>query len=118
MKKIFLLAIGFLLFASPQVYSTPVLFDSEATFLGSLGTYTTYDFEASSGFPTGSTFNYIGTFDGINFDASTYYNGHYLTQTLTGPISSHTTATIDFSSLSDQPYAIGFYGLDLTLMRA
>ncbi len=81
------------------------------------GLKTTYDFETLTGFPSsGGTFAHIGTFNGVNFDASAFsYSGAISgTQTMTGSNDSFSAANIDFSGVSGNVVGLGFWGLDLT----
>lgn len=109
MKKKFLFFLTFLFFSFSSLYAAPILYNSEADLFANLDRFTTYDFEASSGFYSG----YIGLFDGINFDASIYYSGYYGSQVMTSFSAPNRTAFIDFTVSNIKPNSFGFYGLDL-----
>ncbi len=108
-----------LLFWAGASHAVLITFNDEATFLGAVGSATTYDFETSSGFPAdtnGGTlggFAPIGLFDGINFDASVYESSSTPVgeQSMTGPTGTFSDATLTFSPGTT---GFGFFGLDLT----
>jgi hypothetical protein len=98
------------LLASHGASAVPTTFNNQATFLGALGTTTTYDFETASGFPSSGT--NIGSFDGVNFDALTYTSAQATsgTQTMISSTSTFGTATITFAPGTR---GLGFFSLDL-----
>lgn len=107
-----------------QVHAVQTTYIDEATFLGTVGPATTYDFEVSSGFPLAqdgpppTVTGDIGLFDGIDM-AATVHDGSsaFGAQGFTGELPGYTfgTAVFDFTGLSQQPTGIGFFGLDLTI---
>lgn len=106
-------AVGAIAGLAGQAQAALMTYNDEATFQAALGSYQTYDFETASGFSANS---YIGTHDGIAFDAwgltlSTAVSG---VQTMTGSSGTFSTAMIDFTGLASLPTAVGFFGLDLT----
>ena len=108
------LASIFLLMMAGSSYAAVVTTNSQASFLAGVGSATTYDFEAGSGFPAaGAGFATIGLFDGINFDAAvTEYGGSTSgIQAMTGDPNSFATATVTFAPGT---VGFGFFGLDLT----
>jgi len=108
-------------------YGALVTDNNMGDFFTRAGLKTTYDFETLSGFPlanadgiafSGDEFAYIGTFDSIGFDATTFRTNSGPvsgTQGMTGNTGTFSTATLDFTSLAGkQVIGFGFYGLDLT----
>lgn len=93
-----------------------VTYGNEASLIASAGTSVTYDFETTSGFPVTG---YIGSFDGIEFDASTFSATPFFpaSQSLTGAgtttLATRDTATLNFAAYEAQVLGFGFYGLDL-----
>ena len=102
------------LFASSSALAVPSTYDNEADFLSAMGSYTTYDFEASSGFTDVALFDssHIGLFDGINFDAIIHEPPPTpFGQSLSGSSNTFDSAHIYFNRPTT---GFGFYALDLT----
>ncbi|MCW9024043.1 MAG: VPLPA-CTERM sorting domain-containing protein [Gammaproteobacteria bacterium] len=107
---------SFVILALP-LQAAVVTYDSESALMADAGIFTTtYDFETTSGFPGTS---YIGTVDGIHFDASTFSPTPFFpgSQSMTGAgtsiLATRDTATLDFSTYGLQVTGFGFDGLDL-----
>lgn len=95
-----------------------VTYDNEASFIANGGIQTRYDFETSSGFPTGDydpTLSLIGNFDNIQFNATTIIPSTPTSgsQAMSGENGTYTAASLDFSGLSQRITGFGLYGLDL-----
>lgn len=95
-------------------------YSNEADFIAIGGTQTRYDFETTSGFPSGS-FNpadsLIGVVDGIQFDATTIIPQRTPTsgtQAMSGAGGTYTAANLDFTGQSRRITGFGFYGLDIS----
>jgi len=116
--RIFIPALLSLLSFSAQAALTT--YNNEADFIAIGSDQIRYDFETSSGFPTGSynpADSWIGEMDGILFDATTIIPGTTPTsgtQAMSGAGGTFTAANLDFTGLSRQVTGFGFYGLDLT----
>ncbi len=106
-------AVGATLGLAGQAQAALMTYSDEATFQAALGSYQTYDFETSSGFPGPS---YLGSHDGIGFDAWVYQSAQATSgaQVMTGANFTGSAANLDFTGLSSLPTAVGFWGLDLT----
>lgn len=100
------------------VHANVTLFDDQSDLLSVAVNPVTYDFETSSDFP--ASYGYIGSFDGIYFDAQTYATSYTTSgvQGMAGAVGVPTfsVATLDFSGLAAKPIGFGFYGLDLTVI--
>lgn len=103
--------------------SATILYSDSTAFLAALppGQVSTYDFETNSGFPAAGAgaASYVGslgavTFIGITHDEPEAPSG---TQVFSGVDVGFSCcfgiAAIDFTSLPEQPYAVGFFGGDL-----
>ena len=105
--------------ASSASQAAITTYTDEATFLGAVGSSTTYDFETSSGFPADSNgaasagFVAAGTFGGITNDARVYQSlqAQSGVQVMTGNPGTFGGATLNFLAGTT---GIGFWGLDLT----
>lgn len=94
-------------------------YNNEADFIAIGSDQVLYDFETSSGFPTGNydpAYSWIGEIDGIIFDATTIIPGTTTsgTQAMSGAGGTYTAANLDFTGSSRRVTGFGFYGLDLT----
>ncbi|MDH5571520.1 MAG: VPLPA-CTERM sorting domain-containing protein [Gammaproteobacteria bacterium] len=111
-KKFQAFALYSLFSVSLASHASIVTYDNEAALIASTGTIVSYDFETTSGFVNNG---YIGNFDNINFDATTFSSSPTLpgTQSLTGASGTRSSATIDFSAYDSRVLGVGFDGLDL-----
>ena len=108
-----------LLLVSSASQAAITTYNNEATFLGAVGSSTTYDFETGSGFPADSNgagpggFVAAGTFGGITNDATVYQSALAQSgvQVMTGNTGTFGGATLNFLPGTT---GIGFWGLDLT----
>ena len=108
-----------LLLVSSASQAAITTYTDEATFLGAVGSSTTYDFETSSGFPAdingagSGGFIAAGTFGGITNDATVYQSllAQSGVQVMTGNVGTFGGATLNFLPGTT---GIGLWGLDLT----
>lgn len=103
--------------------SAVILYSDRSAYLAALppAQVSTYDFETASGFPAAGAgaASYIGSLNGVTFVGITFDDSEASseTQVFSGVDAGFSCcfgiAAIDFTSLPQQPYAVGFSGGDL-----
>lgn len=114
------LACPLLLTIASVAQSASILYTDQGTFLAALppAQATTWDFETASGFPTAGAgaASYVGNIDDVTFVGITHAmdSGQAFSGVEAGFSCCFGVGAVDFTSLPQQPYAAGFFGLDLT----